>query len=169
MARQEYDQLVKKEVQKAFVYSYDESAQSLFNHYLDHVEAYCNKQKLRDPVTDEEVAPDETLMRSIEEQIGVTENAKAQFRDEILIRISSYARRGKTFRYDSHERLREAIERKLFADLKDVIRITTNTKNPDPDQLKRINQVHATLVDKHGYCSVCANEALKYAGSLLNR
>jgi len=169
VARQEYDQLVKKEVQKAFVYSYDESAQSLFNHYLDHVEAYCNKQKLRDPVTDEEVAPDETLMRSIEEQIGVTENAKAQFRDEILIRISSYARRGKTFRYDSHERLREAIERKLFADLKDVIRITTNTKNPDPDQLKRINQVHATLVDKHGYCSVCANEALKYAGSLLNR
>ncbi|SFU96640.1 PrkA family serine protein kinase [Alicyclobacillus macrosporangiidus] len=169
MARQEYDEVVKKEVQKAFVYSYEESAQTLFNNYLDNVEAYCNRQKLRDPITDEEVDPDETLMRSVEEQIGVSENAKTEFREEILIRMSSYARRGKVFRYDSHERLKEAIERKLFADLKDVVKITTNTKTPDPDQLKRINQVHSTLVDKHGYCPVCANEVLKYVGSLLNR
>ncbi|MCF8566448.1 PrkA family serine protein kinase [Alicyclobacillus tolerans] len=169
LARQEYDENVKKEVQKAFVYSYEESAQTLFNNYLDNVEAYCNKQKLRDPITDEDVEPDETLMRSVEDQIGVSENAKAQFREEILIRISSYARRGRVFRYDSHERLREAIEKKLFADLRDVIKITTNAKTPDPDQLKRINQVHETLVDKHGYCSVCANEVLKYVGSLLNR
>jgi serine protein kinase len=169
MARQEYDEIVKKEVQKAFVYSYEESAQTLFNNYLDNVEAYCNHQKLRDPITDEEVDPDETLMRSIEEQIGVTENAKAQFREEILIRMSSYARRGKPFRYDSHERLKEAIERKLFADLKDVIKITANTKTPDPDQLRRINQVLDTLVGKYGYCPVCANETLKYVGSLLSR
>jgi serine protein kinase len=168
-ARQEYDEIVKKEVQKAFVYSYEESAQALFNNYLDNVEAYCNKQKLKDPITDEEVDPDEQLMRSIEEQIGVSENAKTQFREEILIRISSYARRGKTFTYDSHDRLKEAIERKLFADLRDVVKITTNTKTPDPEQLKRINQVHKTLVDKHGYCHVCANEVLKYVGSLLNR
>ncbi|MCL6547912.1 MAG: protein prkA, partial [Alicyclobacillus sp.] len=169
MARQEYDEVVKREVQKAFVYSYEEAAQTLFNNYLDNVEAYCNRQKLRDPLTEEEVDPDEALMRSVEEQIGVSENAKVQFREEILIRISSYARRGKTFTYDSHERLREAIEKKLFADLRDVIKITTNTKTPDPDQLKRINQVHQTLVDKHGYCAVCANEVLKYVGSLLNR
>jgi serine protein kinase len=168
-ARQEYDEVVKKEVQKAFVYSYEESAQSLFNNYLDNVEAYCNKQKLKDPITDEEVDPDETLMRSIEEQIGVSDNAKTQFREEILIRMSSYARRGKVFSYDSHERLKEAIERKLFNDLKDVVKITTNAKTPDPDQLKRINQVHETLVEKHGYCHICANEVLKYVGSLLNR
>jgi serine protein kinase len=169
LARQEYDEIVKKEVQKAFVYSYEESAQTLFNNYLDNVEAYCNRQKLRDPITDEEVDPDETLMRSIEEQIGVSENAKTQFREEILIRMSTYARRGKVFTYDSHERLKEAIERKLFADLKDVIKITTNTKTPDPDQLRRINQVLDTLVRKYGYCPICANEVLKYVGSLLNR
>ena len=37
-------------------------------------------------------------MRSIEEQIGVTENAKKAFREEILIRMSSLARRGQTLR-----------------------------------------------------------------------
>ncbi len=42
--------------------------------------------------------PDEQLMRSIEEQIGVTENAKNTFREEILIRISSYARKGQAVR-----------------------------------------------------------------------
>ncbi len=39
----------------------------------------CNKTKLRDPITDEEMEPDEQLMRSIEEQIGITENAKKIF------------------------------------------------------------------------------------------
>ncbi|MFZ0476574.1 MAG: PrkA family serine protein kinase, partial [Halobacillus sp.] len=106
LARKEYDEIAKKEVQKAFVYSYEESAITLMDNYLDNVEAYCNKAKLRDPLTGEELNPDERLMRSIEEQIGVSENAKKAFREEILIRISAYARKGKKFDYQSHERLR---------------------------------------------------------------
>ncbi|MEW5762876.1 MAG: PrkA family serine protein kinase [Bacillota bacterium] len=169
IARREYDEIAKKEVQKAFIYSYEESARVLFNNYLDNVEAYCNGLKVRDPITDEELDPDEKLMRSIEEQIGVTENAKKSFREEILIRISSYARKNRTFDYTCHDRLREAIEKKLFADLKDVVKITTTTKTPDAEQLKRINEVIARLVSEYGYCAVCANELLKYVGSLMNR
>lgn len=168
-ARKEYDNTSKKEVQKAFVYSFEESAKTLFNNYLDNIEAYCNGVKIKDPITDEEMDPDEKLMRGIEEQIGVPENAKKSFREEILIRLSSYARQSRNFDYNSHERLKEAIEKKLFADLKDVVKITTSTKTPDAEQLKRINQVVARLVEYHGYCPVCANELLKYVGSLLNR
>ncbi|MCL6452020.1 MAG: PrkA family serine protein kinase [Alicyclobacillus sp.] len=169
VARKEYDEMAKTEVQKAFVYSFEESAKTLMENYLDNVEAYCSWQKLRDPLTGEEVDPDEKLMRSIEEQIGISENAKKAFREEILIRISTYARRGKRFEYHSHERLREAIERKLFADLKDVVKITTSSKTPDEQQLKKVNEVTARLIDDHGYCPVCANELLRYTGSLLNR
>ncbi|MDA7028201.1 PrkA family serine protein kinase [Bacillus sp. CLL-7-23] len=169
VARKEYDEMAKKEVQKAFVYSYEESAKTLMDNYLDNVEAYCNKNKLRDPLTGEEMNPDEKLMRSIEEQIGISENAKKAFREEILIRISAYARKGKRFDYNSHERLREAIQKKLFADLKDVVKITTSTKTPDEQQLKKINDVVARLIDEHGYNSTSANELLKYVGSLLNR
>ncbi|HEX4205601.1 MAG TPA: protein prkA [Ktedonobacteraceae bacterium] len=168
-ARKEYDEVVKKEVQRAFVYSYEENAHTLLNNYLDNVEAYCNKTKMRDPITDEEMEPDEHLMRSIEEQIGVTENAKRSFREEILIRISSLARKGQTFDYTSHERLKEAIEKKLFADLRDVVKITTSTRTPDKEQLRKINEVVDRLMSEHGYCHVCANEILRYAGSLLNR
>jgi len=169
IARKEYDKMAKKEVQRAFVYSYEESARALFNNYLDNVEAFCNGFKVKDPITDEELDPDEKLMRSIEEQIGVSENAKKSFREEILIRLSSYARQGKSFDYNSHERLREAIEKKLFADLKDIVKITTSAKTPDPEQLKRINAVVDRLINSHGYCPICANELLKYTGSLLNR
>ncbi|MBF8376403.1 PrkA family serine protein kinase [Alicyclobacillus mali] len=169
MARREYDEMAKTEVQKAFVYSFEESAKTLLENYLDNVEAYCNWQKIKDPLTGEEMDPDEKLMRSIEEQIGISENAKRAFREEILIRISTYARRGKKFDYHSHERLREAIEKKLFADLKDVVKITTSTKTPDEQQLKKINEVTRRLIEEHGYCPVCANELLRYTGSLLNR
>jgi len=79
------------------------------------------------------------------------------------------ARRALSFEYNSHERLREAIEKKLFADLKDVVKITTSTKTPDAEQLRRINDVVDRLMAEQGYCPVCANELLKYVGTLLNR
>jgi len=168
-SRREYDEYAKREVQRAFVYAFEESAKTLLDNYLDNVESFCNKTKVKDPITEEEAEPDERLMRSIEEQIGITENGKRQFREEILIRISSLARRGQTFDYSSHERLKEAIEKKLFADLRDVVKITTSSKTPDPEQLRRINDVANRLVTDHGYCPVCANELLKYVGALLNR
>lgn len=169
IARKEFDEIAKKEVQKAFVYSYEESARTLMDNYLDNVEAYCNKHKMKDPLTGEEMNPDEKLMRSIEEQIGISENAKRAFREEILIRISAYARKGKRFDYKSHERLREAIQKKLFADLKDVVKITTSSTTPDENHLKKINEVVARLIDEYGYNSISANELLRYVGSLLNR
>jgi serine protein kinase len=169
LARREYDSIAKTEVQRAFVYSFEEMAKNMCNAYLDNVEAYCNKEKIKDPITEEELDADERLMRSIEEQIGISENAKNTFRQEILIRISSYSRKGKAFEYNSHERLKEAIEKKIFADLKDVVKITTSTKTPDADQLRRINEVIDRLVKDHGYCTVCANELLSYVGTLLSR
>ncbi len=169
LARKEYDEIAKIEVQRAFVYSFEEMARTMCNNYLDNVEAYCNKERMKDPITEEEMEPDEQLMRSIEEQIGITENAKNTFRQEILIRISSYARKGRTFDYNSHERLKEAIEKKIFSDLKDVVKITTSAKTPDPDQLRRINEVIDRLVKDHNYCPVCANELLTYVGTLLSR
>jgi len=169
VARREYDDISKNDVQRAFVYSFEEMAKTLCDNYLDNVEAYCNKEKLKDVITEEEIEPDEKLMRSIEEQIGVSDNGKNTFRQEILIRISSHARKGKPFEYKSHERLKEAIEKKIFSDLKDVVKITTSTKTPDVDQLRRINEVIDRLVSQNGYCTVCANELLTYVGTLLSR
>lgn len=168
-ARKEYDEKAKLEIQKAFVYSFEEQANNLLAAYLDNADAYCNKDKVKDPLTGDEMEPDDKLMRSIEEQIGINEgNAKA-FREEMLIRLSKYARNGKEFKYTSHPRLKEAIEKKLFNDLKDVVKITTNTKTPDKEQLEKLNEVAKRLMSEHGYCEVCANDLLQYVGTILNR
>ncbi|ADU50500.1 putative serine protein kinase, PrkA [Thermaerobacter marianensis DSM 12885] len=167
--RREYDEIAKNEVNRAFVYSFEETARNLFNNYLDHIEAYCHKTKLRDPITEEERDPDEKLMRSIEEQIGVPESAKKAFREEILLRLSALARRGQKFDYTSHDRLREALEKKLFSDLRNVVKITTSATHPDEEQLKRINQVVQRLCERQGYCPACANEVVRYVGQLLGR
>jgi serine protein kinase len=167
--RKDYDEIAKKEVQRAFVYSYEQSAKTLLDNYLDNVDAFCNRTKVKDPITGEDVDPDERLMRSIEEQIGVSENAKREFREGIMRSVASVARRGGSFGVGSDERLKEALEKKLFSDLKDIVKITTSTKTPDADQLRRINEVVERLCNDHGYNPVSANELLKYVGTLLNR
>jgi serine protein kinase len=167
--RKEFDEIAKIEVQKAFVFSFEESAQALLNNYLDNAEAYVNKTKITDPITDEELEPDEKLMRSIEEQIGITENAKRAFREEILIRISTLARHGRSFDYRSHSGLRQAIETKLFNDLKNVVKVTTSTRAPDQEQLRKLNDVAARLMDHDGYCAECSQAILQYVGTLLSR
>ncbi len=167
--RKDYDELAKKEVQRAFVYSYEESATTLLDNYLDNVDAFCNRTKVKDPITSDDVEPDERLMRSIEEQIGVSENAKREFREGIMRSVASVSRRGGSFGVGSDERLKEALEKKLFSDLKDIVKITTSTKTPNQEQLRRINDVVDRLVKDQGYTEQSANELLKYVGTLLNR
>src|SRR5262245_49392309 len=55
LAKREYENIAKIEVQRAFVYSFEEMARNMCNAYLDNVEAYCNKEKLKDPITEEEL------------------------------------------------------------------------------------------------------------------
>ncbi len=83
---EEYLSLLEKEITKAFVTAYDEQAESLFNNYLDHAEAYVNNTKVKDRVTSEDMEPDEKFLQSIEEQIGIKGSAKNNFRAD----ISSY-------------------------------------------------------------------------------
>ncbi|MBI3979712.1 MAG: protein prkA [Chloroflexi bacterium] len=173
--RKEYDDGVKKHVQRAFVYAYEESARTLLDNYLRNVDAYCNKTKVRDPITGDPVEPDERLMAGIEEQIGVLGDAKKrEFREGVMRSVASCAMRGIPFVLSSNSVLQEAIEKKLFADLKDVVKVTASSRTPDAEQLKKIDAVVARLMDPtlpedERYCDLCARELLKYAGQLLNR
>ena len=50
---------MEKEITKAFVYSYQEQVDALFQNYLDHAEAYVNKTRVKDRNTREELQLDE--------------------------------------------------------------------------------------------------------------
>jgi len=90
----EYLELLEKEITRAFVYSYQEQAETLFQNYLDHAEAYVNKGKVKDKNTKEELLPDEGFMKSIEEQIAVIGTAADGFRQEVIAYLWAANRRG---------------------------------------------------------------------------
>ncbi len=168
-ARKEYDEIARTDVQKAFFVSFENEAQALLDNYLDNVEAYLDDRKLPDPVTGEEVPPNEKLMRSIEDKVKVSESGKDAFRNEIFRKVAMAQRRSERFDYRTHDKLREAIEKQLFDERRDTIKLTVSTRNPDPEQLRKINEVVNTLIEREGYCSECSNELLKYVSSLLAR
>lgn len=167
--RKEYDEIAKTDVQKAFFVSFEDEVRTLLDNYLDNVQAYLDDTKLIDPITEEEKDPDEKLMRSIEEKVNVSEAGKDSFRNEIFRKVAIAERAGEKFDYTKHEKLKEALEKQLFDERRDTIKLTVSARNPDPEQLKKINQVIDTLVAREGYCVECANELLKYVSSLLAR
>lgn len=165
----EYDRLAQKAVQKAVIYSFEESANNLMENYLNQIEAYLENTEIKDPISGKMRRPDEKLMIRIENKIGVTESIKDDFRSEILRKAGSIARKGGQFNYSSHPKLQEAIEATVYEDHKDTIKLTTTTKTPSPELLKRINAVVDRLIVEYEYCEVCANDLLNYVGSIFNR
>ena len=168
-ARREYDEIARTDVQKAFFVSFEKEALTLLDNYLDNVEAYLDHTKLSDPITGEEAPPNEKLLRSIEEKVQVPEAGKDSFRNEIFRKVAMANRRGEQFDYTTHDRLKAAIEKQLFEERRDTSKLTITSRNPDTEQLRKLNEVIETLVTLEGYCPECANELLKYVSSLLAR
>lgn len=162
----EYLEVLEREITKAFVYSYQDQAESLFQNYLDHAESYVTKKKLKDRNTGEELEPDEGFMKSIEEQIAIIGTAADGFRQEVIAFLWSIGRRGEKISYESYEPLKEAIEKKLMASVRDVSRIITKARTRDQDQGKKYDLMVQQLI-RNGYPASCIDTILKYAANNL--
>lgn len=162
----EYLEVLEKEITKAFVYSYREQAESLFQNYLDHAEAYVTKKRVKDRNTGEELEPDEGFMKSIEEQIAIIGTASDGFRQDVIAFLWSIGRRGENVSYETYEPLKEAIEKKLMASVRDVSRIITKARTRDEEQNKKYNIMVEQLI-KNGYPASCVDTILKYAANNL--
>ena len=165
----EYRERAKKEINKAFLFAYEDQAQALFENYIQNATAFCLKRKITDPVTGSEHEPDEKLMRQIEEMIGVSEGAKSEFRRGIFVFKSDAIDRGEKFSFRSYTPLQEAIEKKLTSDLKNTVSLTLADRTQhDPKTQARRNDVISKLVEK-GYCAHCANALLEFVGEMLRK
>ena len=166
---EEYLSILEKEITKAFVTAYEEQAESLFDNYLDHAEAYVNTTKVRDRVTNEDMEPDERFMQTIEEQIGIKGSAKNNFRADITSYMFAKLRRGEVIDWRSYGPLREAIENKLVASVRDISRIVTKSKSRDVKQKGKFNAMVQTLIEDYGYNEDSAEEVIKFASNNLWR
>lgn len=167
----EYDHILKKEVQKALV-SDENAIERLCNNYLDNLVAYVEKKKVRNPITGNFEQPNERLMRTIEEKIGVTNQSCDDFRTSISTSMGNLSHRGEKFRWDSNEQLRKALEAKLFEDTKDHIKLSSLSSTAhvvDPEQQEKIDALKTRLIRKYGYNLQSATDVLEYVSQIFAR
>jgi serine protein kinase len=169
VVKEEYEDIVKNEVQRAI--AADEDALTrLCSNYIDNVKAYTQREKVRNRYTGNYEEPDERLMRSVEEKIDIPEGRKDDFRREIMNYIGALAIDGKRFDYKTNERLQKALELKLFEDQKDTIKLTSLVSSVvDRATQEKIDVVKSRLIHNYGYCDVCATDVLSFVASIFAR
>jgi serine protein kinase len=169
VVREEYEDIVKNEVQRAI--AADEDALSrLCANYIDNVRAYTQREKVRNRYTGNYEEPDERLMRSVEEKIDIPEGRKDDFRREIMNYIGALALDGKKFDYKTNERLQKALELKLFEDQKDTIKLTSLVSNVvDKATQEKIDIVKSRLIRNYGYNESSATDVLTFVASIFAR
>ena len=118
-----YAEIIGNEIQKAYLESYSEYGQNLFDRYIAYADAWIEEQIYKDPDTgqmlDREVLEEE--LSKIEKPAGIT-NAK-DFRNEV-VKFTLRARAkndGKNPDWTSYEKLREVIEKRMFSKVEDLL------------------------------------------------
>ena len=169
MVREEYEDILKSEVQRAI--SADEDAIArLCSNYIENVRAYTQHEKVRNKYTGKDEEPDERLMRSIEEKIDIPESRKDDFRQEIMNYIGALSLDGKKFAFHTNARLHKALELKLFEDQRDTIKLKNVVSGiVDEETQAKIDVVKQRLIKYFGYNETSATDVLNYVASIFAR
>ncbi|HVU64957.1 MAG TPA: hypothetical protein VHC70_13335 [Phycisphaerales bacterium] len=169
VVREEYEDIIKAEVQRAI--SADEDAiKRLCANYIENVRAYTQHERVKNRYTGRDDEPDERLMRSIEEKIDIPESRKDDFRQEIMNYIGALALDGKKFEYNTNARLYKALELKLFEDQRDTIKLKNLVSSVvDDETQQKIDIVKQRLIKQFGYNETSATDVLNYVASIFAR
>ncbi len=168
LATKELDEILKAEVQKALVANEDAIVR-LCAKYIDNLIAYINDEKIRNPITQKDIDPDERLMRSIEEKIGIPEQGADDFRRSIATFMTTLSHKKKEFSWKSNPELKRALEKKVFEDTKDHIKIATLSSDSnvvDPDLQEKIEAIKTRLINQYGYNKQSATDVLDYVSNI---
>jgi serine protein kinase len=162
LVREEYKERAIEDVRHALAYDVDE-IQRQGEKYMDHVMAYIDDDTVEDEITGREQEPDETFLRSVEEKLNLPEDRKDDFRQEVANWVSRRAREGETFDPQDNDRLRRALERKLWEDKKHNINFSALVSSGEMDDDERNEWIDALM--EQGYSQEGAKEVLEFAGA----
>ena len=147
-----YAEFISKEIQTAYLESYSEYGQNIFDRYVTYADCWIQDEDFRDPDTGE-IFDRSALngeLEKIEKPAGIA-NPK-DFRNEIVnfVLRARANNAGKNPAWSSYEKLREVIEKKMFSSTEDLLPVISfNAKASAEDQQKHSNFV-ARMVAK-GY------------------
>lgn len=136
---QKYIQFIGKEIQTAYLESYTEYGQNIFDRYVIYADYWIQNEAFRDPDTgemfDRSALNDE--LENIEKPAGIS-NPK-DFRNEIVnfVLRARAQNKGNNPHWTSYEKLKTVIEKKMFSNTEDLLPVISfNTKTSAQDQQK---------------------------------
>ncbi|MBS0325743.1 MAG: PrkA family serine protein kinase [Proteobacteria bacterium] len=147
-----YAEFIGKEIQTAYLESYSEYGQNIFDRYVTYADCWIQEEDYRDPETGESFdrAALNAELEKIEKPAGIA-NPK-DFRNEIVnfVLRARASNAGRNPAWSSYEKLREVIEKKMFSNTEDLLPVISfNAKASAEDKQKHQNFV-ARMVAK-GY------------------
>ena len=156
----EYNDLAMGEIQRAYNESFDDTAALLLSRYIEDVRMY----KTNDPELEEQD------MQELERAVDIRERDKRAFRLEIDRLVRIYESRGRDFDYTAEPRIKAAIEARLFPTARDLERGLTRPRSSRQraEWTQRRISIVNRLIEKYGYCAVCAEDLLEYVTELLH-
>jgi serine protein kinase len=147
-----YIEFIGKEIQTAYLESYSEYGQNLFDRYVTYADFWIQDQEYRDPETGDflDRSALNTDLEKIEKPAGIS-NPK-DFRNEIVnfVLRARANNGGKNPAWTSYEKLRRVIEMKMFSSTEDLLPVISyGAKSSAEEQRKHNNFVERMM--KRGY------------------
>ncbi len=141
-----YAEYIGKEIQTAYLESYSEYGQNIFDRYVTYADYWIQDEQYRDTDTGEMVdrAGLNAELERIEKPAGIS-NPK-DFRNEIVnfVLRARAANGGQSPSWTSYQKLREVIEQKMFSNTEELLPVISfNAKSSNDDQQK-----HRDFVDR---------------------
>jgi serine protein kinase len=147
-----YIEFIGKEIQTAYLESYSEYGQNVFDRYITYADLWIQDQDYRNPETGENLdhAALNDELEKIEKPAGIS-NPK-DFRHEVVnfVLRARAANHGKNPAWTSYEKLKLVIEKNMFANTEDLLPVISfNPKASSEDQKKHRDFVRR--MTEHGY------------------
>lgn len=141
-----YAEFIGKEIQTAYLESYSEYGQNIFDRYVIYADFWIQDQEFRDPNTgeilDRSALNDE--LEKIEKPAGIS-NPK-DFRNEVVnfVLRARAKNEGRNPSWTSYEKLRAVIEKKMFSNTEDLLPVISFNAKASADEQKK----HQDFVDR---------------------
>lgn len=147
-----YVEFIGKEIQTAYLESYSEYGQNIFDRYVIYADFWIQDQEYRDPDTGE-ILDRRSLneeLEKIEKPAGIS-NPK-DFRNEIVnfVLRSRAGNKGKNPNWTSYEKLRVVIEKRMFSNTEDLLPVISFNAKASADEKKKHQEFIDRMVEK-GY------------------
>jgi len=146
-----YAEFIGDEIQKAYVDSYQEYGQNLFEKYITYADHWCQDNDFRDPETGQQFdrgALNEELEK-IEKPAGIA-NPKDFRNDVVQFYLRHKAKNGEAPAWDSYEKIKNVIEKRIFSKTEDLIPVISFSGKTSKDEEKKHSEF-VNRMKKRGY------------------